>query len=339
MAEYQNTAILLAKRPQGEVKDDDFTIETKPVRALEDGEFLIANEYLSLDPYMRPRMNDMKGYMDPAVIGAVMTGEAVGKVVESKSDKYQVGDVVTAYTGWQTHHIASGDEEGIYKVDNSKGLPSSVYLGVAGMPGRTGYCGLMHVGKPKSGETIVVSAASGAVGSMVGQIAKAEGLRVVGVAGGAQKCAYVTDELGFDACVDYKAGNLEADLTAACPNGVDIYFENVGGALTRAVAKLLNAGSRVPVCGYVSAYNAENMAEVETPFHVFGALEQPPEHRFFLVTEWQADHKANTELLASKVADGSIKYRESVADGIESSVAAFRGMLTGKNFGKQVVKI
>lgn len=333
-----NTAIHLAQRPQGEVQDTDLEIRKEPLPELKDGEFLIANKYLSLDPYMRPRMNDMQGYMDPVAIGAVMTGEAVGEVIASKTDRYAVGDVVTAYTGWQSHHIANENEEMIYKVD-SKGLPLSVFLGAAGMPGRTGYLGLMNVGKPKSGETLVVSAASGAVGSLVGQAAKSEGLRVVGVAGGAEKCAYVTDVLGFDACVDYKGGNLEADLAAACPDGIDIYFENVGGAVTRAVAPLLNAGSRVPICGYVSAYNATNMAEVETPFHVLGALPTPPEHRFFLVTEWQDQHKETTDLLAQKIKDGSIKYRESVAEGLDSAVAAFRGMLTGKNFGKQVVKI
>jgi len=338
MTTYTNTAIRLAQRPEGEVKDEDFTVEKSEMRELNDGEFLIANTYLSLDPYMRPRLNDMKGYMDPVAIGGIITGEAVGEVVASKTDKYQVGDKVTAYTGWQTHYIAKEDEEMIYKVKDM-GLPLSVYLGVAGMPGRTGYCGLTHIGKPQAGETVVVSAASGAVGSMVGQVAKAQGCRVVGVAGGAEKCGYVVDELGFDACVDYKGGNLEADLAAACPKGIDVYFENVGGAVTRAVAKLLNDGSRVPVCGYVSAYNATDMAEVETPFHVLGALPNPPEHRFFLVTEWQADHQENTALLANWVKDGTIKYRESVADGMDNAIAAFRGMLTGKNFGKQVVKI
>lgn len=338
MTTYTNTSIRLAQRPQGEVKDSDFSLETNAVRELKQGEFLIANRYLSLDPYMRPRLNDMQGYMEPVEIGAVIVGEAVGEVVESKTDKYQVGDVVTAYTGWQSHYIANESEEMIYKVQDI-GLPLSVYLGVAGMPGRTGFCGLSHVGKPQKGETVVVSAASGAVGSMVGQIAKSKGCRVVGVAGGSEKCSYVVETLGFDACVDYKGGSLEEDLKAACPQGIDVYFENVGGATTRAVAKLLNDGSRVPVCGYVSAYNATDMAEVETPFHVFGALPNPPEHRFFLVTEWQADHQENTQLLANWVKDGTIKYRECVAEGMDSTVDAFRGMLTGKNFGKQLVKI
>lgn len=333
-----NTAITLKQRPNGEVRDEDFEVKQSQLPELQEGEFLIENKYLSLDPYMRPRMNDMEGYMDPVGIGEVMVGEAVGEVIASKTDAYQVGDVVTAYTGWQTHYIANADEPMIYKVD-ANGLPLSVFLGAAGMPGRTGYFGLTEVGKPKQGETLVVSAASGAVGSLVGQVAKSMGLHVVGVAGGEEKCRYVTKELGFDACVDYKAGNLDADLAAACPKGIDIYFENVGGAVTRAVAKLLNSGSRVPVCGYVSAYNSEDIAKVETPFHVFGAMPEPPEHRFFLVTEWQEQHGEATALLANKIKAGEIQYRESVAEGIENAIDAFRGMLKGKNFGKQVVKL
>lgn len=333
-----NTAITLKQRPNGEVRDEDFEVKQSQLPELQEGEFLIENKYLSLDPYMRPRMNDMEGYMDPVGIGEVMVGEAVGEVIASKTDAYQVGDVVTAYTGWQTHYIAKADEPMIYKVD-ANGLPLSVFLGAAGMPGRTGYFGLTEVGKPKQGETLVVSAASGAVGSLVGQVAKSMGLHVVGVAGGEEKCRYVTEELGFDACVDYKAGNLDADLAAACPKGIDIYFENVGGAVTRAVAKLLNSGSRVPVCGYVSAYNSEDIAKVETPFHVFGSMPEPPEHRFFLVTEWQEQHGEATALLANKIKAGEIQYRESVAEGIENAIDAFRGMLKGKNFGKQVVKL
>ncbi len=333
-----NTAITLKQRPNGEVRDEDFEVKQSQLAELQEGEFLIENKYLSLDPYMRPRMNDMEGYMDPVGVGEVMVGEAVGEVIASKTDAYQVGDVVTAYTGWQTHYIAKADEPMIYKVD-ANGLPLSVFLGAAGMPGRTGYFGLTEVGKPKQGETLVVSAASGAVGSLVGQVAKSMGLHVVGVAGGEEKCRYVTEELGFDTCVDYKAGNLDADLAAACPKGIDIYFENVGGAVTRAVAKLLNSGSRVPVCGYVSAYNSEDIAKVETPFHVFGAMPEPPEHRFFLVTEWQEQHGEATALLANKIKAGDIQYRESVADGIENAIDAFRGMLKGKNFGKQVVKL
>jgi len=287
---------------------------------------------------MRPRMNDSKGYMDPIEIGAPIVGESVGRVVESNSANYQAGDLVTVYSGWQEYCIIPGDAPMVYKIKD-QGAPLQTYLGVAGMPGRTGYCGLMYVGKPKAGETVVVSAASGPVGTVVGQTAKQLGCRVVGVAGGPEKCRYVVEELGFDACVDYKAGNLEADMAAACPQGIDVYFENVGGAVTRAVAKLLNPGARVPICGYVSAYNAEDASKVETPFHVFGALDPKPEHRFFLVTEWQDQHQEITALLAGQVASGQLKYSETIAEGLENAVEAFKGMLKGKNFGKQLVHI
>lgn len=338
MTEYQNRAIVLNQRPEGEIKEGDLVMKETPVRELRDGEVLAQTLWLSLDPYMRPRMNDAKGYMDPVAIGAVIVGESVGRVVESRSDKYEVGDLVTSYSGWQAYHIFPENAEMVYKVQPN-GAPLQSYLGVAGMPGRTGYCGLMFVGKPKAGETVVVSAASGPVGTVVGQTAKKEGCRVVGIAGGKEKCDFVVNELGFDACVDYKAGNLDADLKAACPDGIDIYFENVGGAVTRAVAPLLNKGARVPICGYVSAYNATDMSKVETPFHVLKSLEEVPEHRFFLVTEWQDRHQEITKILADRVASGELKYRETVAEGLENAVEAFKGLLKGKNFGKQLVKV
>ncbi|PKM29947.1 MAG: NADP-dependent oxidoreductase [Gammaproteobacteria bacterium HGW-Gammaproteobacteria-11] len=338
MSAYTNRKVVLNQRPQGEIQDGDLLIKQEPVRDLKDGEVLIKTLWLSLDPYMRPRMNDSKGYMDPIEIGAPIVGESVGRVVESKSANYQVGDLVTVYSGWQEFCIIPGDAPMVYKIKD-QGAPLQTYLGVAGMPGRTGYCGLMYVGKPKAGETVVVSAASGPVGTVVGQTAKQLGCRVVGVAGGPDKCRFVVEELGFDACVDYKAGNLEADLAAACPDGIDVYFENVGGAVTRAVAKLINPGARVPICGYVSAYNAEDASKVETPFHVFGALDPKPEHRFFLVTEWQDQHQEVTALLAGQVASGQLKYSETVAEGLDNAIEAFKGMLKGKNFGKQLVHI
>jgi NADPH-dependent curcumin reductase CurA len=207
------------------------------------------------------------------------------------------------------------------------------------MPGRTAYFGLLQVGKPKTGETVVVSAASGAVGSAVGQIAKIQGCRAVGIAGGPEKCRYVVEELGFDACVDYKAGNLDEDLAKACPDGIDVYFENVGGAVLRAVAPLLNAGARVPICGFISAYNSEDITQEETPFHVLGALPNPPEHRFFIVYEFMKDYEAGNRQLSQWLADGALQHRECVAEGIENAPEAFRGLLRGKNFGKQLVKL
>lgn len=338
MSAHINRKIVLNKRPQGEIQYGDLVLKEEPVRELKDGEVLIKTLWLSLDPYMRPRMNDSKGYMDPIEIGAPIVGESVGRVVESKSENYAVGDVVTVYSGWQEYCIIPGNAEMVYKIKD-QGVPLQAYLGVAGMPGRTGYCGLMYVGKPKAGETVVVAAASGPVGTVVGQTAKQEGCRVVGIAGGPEKCRYVVEELGFDACIDYKAGNLDADLAAACPNGIDVYFENVGGEVAKAVAKLINPGARVPICGYVSAYNAEDQSKVETPFHIFGALDPKPEHRFFLVTEWQDKHQEITALLAGQVASGALKYSETVAEGLENAVEAFKGMLKGKNFGKQLVHI
>lgn len=339
MSEYKNRAIVLKQRPDGEIQEGDLVMEERPVREPQEGEVVAQVLWLSLDPYMRPRMNDAKGYMDPIKIGDPIVGESVARIVESRSDKLKVGDLVTCYSGWQEYVTFPADAPMVYKIEQKEGVPLQTYLGVAGMPGRTGYCGLTYVGKPQKGETVVVSAASGPVGTVVGQTAKTEGCHVVGVAGGPEKCSYVVDELGFDACVDYKAGNLEADLKAACPNGIDIYYENVGGDVTRAVAPLLNPGARVPICGYVSAYNAKSTDKVETPFDILKRLDPVPEHRFFLVTEWQDRHQEITNILTDRIASGEIKYRETVAEGLENAVEAFKGMLKGKNFGKQLVHI
>ncbi len=337
-SEYQNRCVVLARRPVGEVRDEDFRIETESVRELRPGEFLIEILWLSLDPYMRPKMNDVESYLPPMELGKTVQGESVGRIVESRSKKFAIGDRVTSYTGWQHYAIASDETPMLHKVEPA-GLPLSVFLGPAGMPGRTAYLGLTRVGKPKAGETVVVSAASGAVGSVVGQLAKRIGCRAVGIAGGEAKCRYAVEELGMDACVDYKAGNLAADLAAACPNGIDVYFENVGGDVSRAVAPLLNAGARVPICGYISQYNAKDISSAQSPFEVFGALPTPPEHRFFLVFEWADEHAETTQRLAEWVKSGQLKYRESIADGLDAAVAAFRGMLRGENFGKQLVKV
>lgn len=339
MSNYHNRAIVLKQRPNGEIQEGDLVMEERQVREPAEGEVVAQILWLSLDPYMRPRMNDAKSYMDPIAIDEPISGETVARIVESRSDKLKVGDLVTCYSGWQEYVTFPADSPMVYKINQKDGVPLQTYLGVAGMPGRTGYCGLTYVGKPKAGETVVVSAASGPVGTVVGQTAKTNGCRVVGVAGGPEKCSYVVDELGFDACVDYKAGNLEADLKAACPDGIDIYYENVGGDVTRAVAPLLNPGARVPICGFVSAYNAKSTDTVETPFDILARLDPVPEHRFFLVTEWQDKHQEITDILTSRIASGQIKYRETVAEGLENSVEAFKGMLNGKNFGKQLVHI
>jgi NADPH-dependent curcumin reductase CurA len=334
-----NRRWVLAERPIGEPTEDCFELQERPVPELGAGEVLVEAHYLSLDPYMRGRMRDTRSYAKPIQIGEVITGESAGVVVESKSDRWSVGDPVTVHQGWQSLIVVAGDSPTLLPADTSL-APLSAWVGVVGMPGRTAYFGLKRVGKPKAGETLVVSAASGAVGSVVGQLGRILGLRAVGVAGGPEKCAYCVDELGFDACIDYKAGALEADLAAACPSGVDIYFENVGGAVTRAVAKLLNESARVPICGFVSLYNSEqDPADVETPFTVFGELASPPDHRFFLVGEWRDEWLDASRELAGWIQSGQLKYRETIAEGLESAPAAFRGLLAGKNFGKQLVHI
>ncbi len=333
-----NKRVLFAKRPLGEPNDDCFRMDEVATPDLDSNEILIKTCWLSLDPYMRGRMNDMKSYTEPMQIGDVMTGESTGIVEESNSDKWQVGDRVAAHMGWQTYIVAKGDDARLMKVDLDNGTLSA-HLGVVGMPGRTAYFGLTEVGKPKVGETLVVAAASGAVGSAVGQIAKILGLRSVGIAGGSEKCRYVKEELQFDDCLDYKSENFAEKLGLACPDGIDIYFENVGGEVTKTVAPLLNQGARVPICGYISNYNDEDITKAETPFHILKQLKTVPEHRFFVVYEWQDRYEEATRQLGQWTKDGLLKYRESIGEGLENAPELFRGLLKGKNFGKQLVKV
>ena len=333
-----NKRVLFAKRPLGEPDDDCFRIDEVATPDLGSNEILIKTCWLSLDPYMRGRMNDMKSYTEPMQIGDVMTGESTGIVEESNSDKWQVGDRVAAHMGWQSYIVAKGDDARLMKVDLDNGTLSA-HLGVVGMPGRTAYFGLTEVGKPKVGETLVVAAASGAVGSAVGQIAKILGLRSIGIAGGSEKCRYVKEELQFDDCLDYKSGNFAEKLGLACPDGIDIYFENVGGEVTKTVAPLLNEGARVPICGYISNYNDEDITKAETPFHILKQLKTVPEHRFFVVYEWQDRYEEATRQLGQWIKDGLLKYRESIGEGLENAPELFRGLLKGKNFGKQLVKV
>ena len=333
-----NKRVLFAKRPFGEPEDDCFKMDEVEIPVLGPNEILIKTCWLSLDPYMRGRMNDMKSYTEPMQIGDVMTGESTGIVEQSNSDKWQVGDRVAAHMGWQTYIVAKGDDVRLMHVDLDNGSLSA-HLGVVGMPGRTAYFGLTEVGKPKAGETLVVAAASGAVGSAVGQIAKILGLRAIGIAGGSEKCRYVKEELQFDDCLDYKSGNLDDKLSVVCPDGIDIYFENVGGDVTKALAPQLKQGARVPICGYISNYNDEDITKAETPFHILKQLEHVPEHRFFVVYEWQDRYDEATRQLGEWIKDGHLKYRESVGEGLENAPELFRGLLRGKNFGKQLVKI
>ena len=336
--EYKNIQLLLNKRPKGMPDDDCWRINNETITSIGKNEILIKVKYLSIDPYMRGRMNEGVSYAAPAKIGNPMTGETIGIVVESKSKLYEVGDKVCAHKGWQTYIRAKDTDLALTKV-NDRDLPLSLFLGTLGMPGRTAYFGLNRVAKPKKGETLVVSAASGAVGSVVGQLGKIYGCKVIGIAGGPEKCTYVKDILKFDDCIDYKSGNLETDLKTACTDGIDIYFENVGGAVTRAVAPLLNIGSRVPVCGFISQYNEEDMLSAETPFHVLGALKPKPKHRFFVVHEWVDEFESATNELSEMVLNKKILYKETITKGFENAPQALRDVLTGKNFGKQVIEV
>jgi NADPH-dependent curcumin reductase CurA len=329
-----NRRLVLASRPSGEPTVDNFRLETGPVPEPGPGEMLVQNLYLSIDPYMRGRMSDRASYARPVAIGDVMVGGTVGRVVTSIAEGHAPGEILVGYGGWQDYALFLAADRQVMKVDSP--LPISTALGVCGMPGVTAYFGLLKLGEPKAGETVVVSAASGAVGSVVGQIAKLLGCRAVGVAGGPLKCKSVVEELGFDACVDHRAPGMDAALAAACPNGVDVYFENVGGKVLEAVSKLLNPGARVPICGFISQYNEENPV---TPFSVLGALPTPPVHRFFLVWEWPEEYPAAVAQLVSWVKDGKIRYREDIVQGLEEAPRALIGVLRGENFGKKVVRI
>ena len=329
----QNTRVVLASRPTGWVTEANFRVESVPAPQPKDGEVLVKNLWLSLDPYMRGRMNDVKSYAAKQELGEVMVGGTAGEVLESKNPKFKPGDKVVGQFGWQQYGVSDG--KGLNKVDASR-IPLSAYLGVIGMPGVTAWVGLLDICQPKEGETVVVSAASGAVGSVVGQIAKLKGCRAVGIAGGKEKCGYVQNELGFDACVDYKAGRLNDDLKAAVPKGVDCYFENVGGEILDMVLRRMNPFSRIAVCGLISQYNATEPYGVKTFQSI---LTNRIKVQGFIVSDrlelWA---KALPELIGW-VAAGKIKYRETVAQGLENAPKAFIGLLKGENFGKQLVKL
>jgi NADPH-dependent curcumin reductase CurA len=323
----------LASRPKGWVTEENFRIESAPLPKPKDGELLVKNLWLSLDPYMRGRMNDAKSYAAKQELGEVMIGGTVGEVIESKNPKFAVGDKVLGLLGWQQYGLSNG--AGLNKLDASR-VPMQAFLGVLGMPGVTAWVGLLDLCQPKAGETVVVSAASGAVGSVVGQIAKLKGCRAVGIAGGRAKCDYVTKELGFDACVDYKAGGLKDDLKAVAPNGIDCYFENVGGEILDAALARMNAFSRIAVCGLISQYNVTEPYGVK---NFASILTNRIKVQGFIVSDrMELWAKALPELIGW-VAGGKIKYRESVAQGLENAPKAFIGLLKGENFGKQLVKI
>jgi hypothetical protein len=328
-----NKAWTLANHPVGWVTEHDFALVESAVPAPKDGEVLVRNRWLSLDPYMRGRMNRQKSYVKGVEIGQVMPGETAGDVIESRHPDFVPGDTVTAQSGWQLYGCLKG--ELVTKVDASR-VPLSYYLGCLGMPGRTAYFGLKDIGAPKAGDTVVVSAASGAVGSVVGQLARAWGARAVGIAGGEAKCGSVVRELGFDACVDYKAGRLESDLRDACPSGADVYFDNVGGAILDTMLRLMNLHSRIVVCGLISDYNATEPYGVK---NLRSILVNRIKVQGMIVFDWLARYAEANQALADLVAAGTLKYRESVVEGIESAPRGLIALLRGENFGKQLVTL
>ena len=328
-----NRQVRLKSRPTGEPTTANFELADAPIPEAKDGEVLRRTIYLSLDPYMRGRMSDAKSYATPVKLGEVMGAHTVSQVIESKNPAFAKGDFVTGYDGWQSYGVSSGKE--LRKLD-PKAVPISTAIGVLGMPGMTAFVGLMDIGQPKAGETVVVSAASGAVGSVVGQLAKVKGCRAVGIAGSADKCKYVVDELGFDACINYKTDDLVPALKAACPNGVDVYFENVGGKIFEAILRVLNDFARIPLCGLISEYNATANTPGPNlrPLLVHRAL-----IKGFIVSDHNDRAPAFIQEVAPLVASGRIKFREDIVEGLDQAPAAFIGLLNGKNFGKLMVRV
>ncbi len=328
----ENTQVRLASRPVGFPEESNFRVTTEPVPEPKDGEVLVRNHYLSVDPYMRGRMSEGRSYAPPVALGDVMVGGTAGEVIASKNPAFTVGDRVVGSFGWQEYGISNG--RGLTKVDDE--IPLSAYLGVVGMPGVTAYIGLFDIGDPKPGETVVVSAAAGAVGSVVGQLAKLSGCRAVGIAGGKKKCDYVVAELGFDACIDYRSSTFADELRAAAPGGVDINFENVGGPVMETVLGLVNDFARVTLCGLVSSYNEQDAY----PFKSLPVLLwRRVKLQGFIVSDRMERWPKALADLGMWVAEGKLRYRETVTEGLTNAPRAFFGMLRGENLGKQIVKL
>ena len=328
-----NRQVLLRRRPTGRPVADDFEIVDAPVPPLADGDVLRRTIYLSLDPYMRGRMNDGPSYATPVALGHVMVGRTVAHVVESRHRSINPGDFVAANDGWQSYGVSNGKD--LQKLDPAR-APISTALGVLGMPGLTAYVGLLDIGQPKPGETVVVSAGAGAVGSVVGQIARIKGCRAVGVAGGAAKCDHVVRELGFDACVDHKRGDLKDTLAAACPGGIDVYFDNVGGDVLKAVFRLMNQNARIPLCGTISDYNA---TEPPPGPNLRPLLVKRAMIKGFIVFDHNDRAPAFFTDCAAWLREGKLKYREDIVEGIDNAPAAFLKLFDGGNVGKLLVRV
>ncbi len=334
MATDTNRQWLLKSRPAGEPSADNFELCETPIPNPADGEALVRSHYLSLDPYMRGRMRDVKSYVPPVALGDVMTGGVVGEVLESRDPTLAAGDIVEGLLGWQEYGVLPAKQ--LRKIDPSL-APISTALGILGMPGITAYFCLLEIGQPKEGETVVVSAASGAVGGIVGQIAKINGCRTVGTVGGDAKAAYIVDELGYDAAINYRtADDLDAAISAACPDGVDVYFDNVGGVVSDAVLRRINMPARIPICGQISQYNLE---KPETgPRLTWLLLVNRARMEGFIVFDYIRRYPEALGQLAAWLDSGQLKYREDVMDGFENMPAAFIRLLRGENFGKQLVR-
>ncbi len=334
-----NARIVLASRPIGAPVQENFRFEASEVPAVSSGEVLLRTIYLSLDPYMRGRMSDAKSYADPVALDDVMVGGTVCQVEESNNDDFEVGEWVLAYTGWQKYAVSNG--EGLLKLGKQPTAPSYA-LGIMGMPGFTAYMGLLDIGEPKPGDTIVVAAATGPVGATVGQIGKLKGCRVVGIAGGEEKCRYAKEELGFDECIDHKSNNFAQQLALACDKGIDVYFENVGGKVFDAVLPLLNTGARIPLCGLVSQYNATSLPEGPDRLSMLmGTLliKRIKMQGFIIFDDYAHRYNEFAAEMTTWLQQGKMKYKEQLVEGLESTPEAFIGLLQGKNFGKLVIKV
>ncbi|WP_159650473.1 NADP-dependent oxidoreductase [Vibrio atypicus] len=338
MSDSTNRQIVLASRPVGAPTLENFRLEQNEIPKPKEGELLLRSVYLSLDPYMRGRMSDAKSYADPVAIGETMVGGSVCQVIESNHPNFDQGEWVLAFTGWQDYGISDG--EGLIKMGMNPQHPSYA-LGVMGMPGFTAYMGLLDIGQPKEGDTLVVAAATGAVGSMVGQIGKLKGCRVIGVAGGEEKCRYAKEQLGFDECIDHKAPDFAEQLTAACDQGIDVYFENVGGKVFDAVMPLLNTGARVPLCGLISQYNATALPEGPDRMSMLMAqllIKRIKMQGFIIFDDYAHRYGEFATQMTQWLSEGKIHYREHLIEGLENAPEAFIGLLEGKNFGKLVIQ-
>lgn len=334
-----NRSFVLQQRPHGAPDADTFRLTEAPLPVVQEGQILLRTLMLSLDPYMRGRISDAKSYAEPVAVGAVMVGGTVARVEASRHPDFAVGQLVLSYSGWQDYALSDGT--GLNKLGDDVALASRA-LGVLGMPGFTAYMGLLDIGQPQAGETVVVAAASGAVGSLVGQIARLKGARAVGIAGGAEKCRYVVDELGFDACIDHRAPDFAQQLATACPDGIDVYFENVGGAVFDAVLPLLNTKARIPVCGLIADYNTTALPPGPDRLGLLTRAiltKRIKIQGFIIFDDYGPRYGEFFAQMSAWLNDGKIKFREDIVDGLENAPQAFRGLLEGKNFGKLVVRV